>query len=119
MLGQFANGHGFKEDMPEDPLPTLGDDPLTGKSRNGDGVETGTQLESMTSCVPISSPWVAGPPDEWHAPTSLARRPLNPLVFAERSAPLDAYPHAPEFLRAQRRIHAIGPIHGAFHRPRR
>src|SRR5271166_6860848 len=28
----------------------------------------------------------------------LARRPLNPLVFAERSAPLDAHPHAPEFL---------------------
>src|SRR5208337_3405078 len=48
----------------------------------------------------------------------LARRPLNPLVFAERSAPLDAHPHAPEFLRAQQRIHAIGPIHGMFHRPR-
>ena len=33
-----------------------------------------------------------------------------------KGRPLDAHPHAPEFLRAQRRIYAIGPIHGAFHR---
>ena len=79
--------------------------PTMWRERNGDAVS--------------SSAWVAGPPDKWCAPTSARSPSANPLVFAERSAPLEAHPHAPQFLRAQRHILAIGPIHGAFHRPRR
>src|SRR5271166_2325737 len=37
----------------------------------------------------------------------LARRPLNPLGFAERSAPLDAHPHAPEFLPSRSAAHSL------------
>ena len=40
ILGQFANGHHFQEGMPKDPLPTLGDDPLTGRGYDAlEGVE--------------------------------------------------------------------------------
>jgi len=70
--------------------------------------ETGTRLVPRLGWPALRTNGVLQP--------QLARRPLNPLVFAERSAPLDAHPHAPQFLRAQRCIHAIGPIHGAFHR---
>ena len=83
-------------------------------ARNGDehaGEQNGARLVPRLGWPALRTNGVLQP--------QLARRPLNPLVFAERSAPLDAHPHAPEFLRAQRRIHAIGPIHGAFHWPRR
>ena len=40
ILGQFANGHHFQEGMPKDSLPTLGDDPLTGRGYDAlEGVE--------------------------------------------------------------------------------
>jgi len=55
----------------------------------------------------------------YEAQPQLAGRPLHPLVLTERSAPLDAHSQPRQFLRAQRRIHSIGPIHRAFHRPRR
>src|SRR5271166_6412960 len=67
------------------------------------GSETGTRLVPRLGWPALRTNGVVQP--------QLARRPLNPLVFAKRSAPLDAHPHASEFLRAQRRIHAIGPIH--------
>jgi hypothetical protein len=40
ILGQFANGHHFQEGMSKDSLPTLGDDPLTGRGYDAlEGVE--------------------------------------------------------------------------------
>src|SRR5208337_2457701 len=81
---------------------------LTGSFK---GAKRGTRLVPRLGWPALGTNGVLQP--------QLARRPLHPLVFAERSAPLDAHPHAPQFLCAQRRIHAIGPIHGAFHRPRR
>src|SRR5271157_1180116 len=62
------------------------------------GSETGTRLVPRLGWPALRTNGVLQP--------QLARRPLNPLVFAERSAPLDAHPHGPEFLRAQGRIHA-------------
>ena len=62
--------------------------------------------------------WAAGPPDELCGPTP-DRRPLHALLHTEMSASLDAHSQQRQFLRAQRRIHSIDPIHLAFHRPRR
>src|SRR5271157_2885356 len=74
------------------------------------GNETGTQLVSRLGWPALRTNCVAQ--------AQLARRPLHPLVLTERSAPLDAHAQPRQFLRAQRRIHSIGPIHRAFHRPR-
>ena len=57
------------------------------------GSETGTVEQTGTRLVPRLG-WPALRTNGVLQP-QLARRPLNPLVFAERSAPLDAYPHAP------------------------
>src|SRR5208337_3029853 len=75
-------------------------EPALGAKR---GSETGTRLVSRLGWPALRTNGLLQP--------QLARRPLNPRAFAERSAPLEAHPHAPEFLRAQRRIHATGPIH--------
>src|SRR5271165_7115536 len=73
------------------------------------GNETGTQLVSRVGWPALRTNCVAQ--------AQLARRPLHPLLLTERSAPLDAHSQPRQFLRAQRRIHSIGPIHRAFHRP--
>ena len=40
MLGQFADGHQFEEDVSKDPLPARADDPLTGGGYDAlEGVE--------------------------------------------------------------------------------
>lgn len=46
-----------------------------------------------------------------------ARRPLNPLLRAERSASGDAHTQTLKLPGAQRRIHVLDPIHGAVNRP--
>src|SRR5208337_4614533 len=62
------------------------------------GSETGTRLVPRLGWPALRTNGVLQP--------QLARRPLNPLAFAERSAPLDAHPHAPEFLPSRSAAHS-------------
>ena len=72
--------------------PTLGQ--LCRFRTDSEGSETRTEgSETRTRLVPRLG-WPALRTNGVLQP-QLARRPLNPLVFAERSAPLDAHPHAP------------------------
>src|SRR5271157_1695059 len=65
------------------------------------------------------SAWAAGPRDEPCGPSSARSPSASPTPPDRMVAPLDAHSQSRQFLRAQRRIHSIGPIHRAFHRPRR
>ena len=81
------------------------------KSTKARGTETGTQPVSRLGRPALRTNCVAQP--------QLARRPLHALLHTETSASLDAHSQQRQFLRAQRCIHSIDPIHLAFHRPRR
>ena len=74
------------------------------------------------SLVFHSSDWLVPPGWQSLRPNGVvqaqfARCPLDPVIRAGRAAPHDAQPNSPEFLRAQRGIHPIGPIHRPVHRP--
>src|SRR5208337_5229294 len=83
------------------------------------GNETGTQLVSRTRTRLVSRLGWPALRTNRVAEAQLAHLALHPLLLTERSAPLDAHSQPCQFLRAQRRIHSIGPIHRAFHGPRR
>ena len=61
MLGQFADGHDFEEDMAKDSLPALADDPLAGGGNDAlEGVEeavlsgvNGVDHDGRNSCFRV------------------------------------------------------------------
>ena len=67
MLGEFADGHHFEEDVSKDPLPARADDPLTGRGYDAlkgveeavlsgvDGVDHGGRNSFYTGCLSVEA----------------------------------------------------------------